>query len=223
MDHRPVKNRLNRAAVTGKRVSQRGSTAIEFALVMICAVPLFFGTVAMGITIAAAQEATQVTRDVGHMYGYGADFTSAASQQLVTTLATGFDLTSSGSSVLIFSQITTVFQADCTNASVSPCTNLGSPVFIQRVVIGNTSLKTSAFGTPPSGYLNSLGNISAANYMTQTSLVATGFSSLITQADGDVANVVEGYYTMPNINFLAPGFLGGSSTSTGGFYARSIF
>ena len=215
--------RGKRARARGARDSRRGSTAIEFALVMICAVPMFFGTVAMGITIAAAQEATQVTRDVGHMYGYGTDFTSASSQQLVTTLATGFDLSSTGSSILIFSQINTVFQADCTNASVSPCTNLGSPVFIQRVVIGNSSLKTSAFGTPPSSYIDSLGNISAANYMKQTSLVASGFASVLTQGDGDVANVVEGYYSMPNISFLAPGFLGGSSTSTGGFYVRAIF
>jgi hypothetical protein len=196
---------------------------MEFALVMICLVPMFFGTVAMGITIGNGVEATQVTRDVGHMYANGSDFTSADAQQLVTSLAQGFNLTSSGNAELIFSQVSTVFAADCTAASVSPCTNQGSPVFVQRVLLGNTSLTTSAFGTPPSGYIDSLGNIAAANYLAQSSLVATGFGSVLAQNDGDVAYLVEGYFTMPNISFLAPGFLGGSSTSTGGFYVRAIF
>ena len=196
---------------------------MEFALIAICAVPLFFGTVAMGVTIGRAVEATQVTRDVGHMYGYGADFTSAASQQLVTNLAQGFDLSSGGNAVLILSQITTVFQADCTAAGVSPCTNLGQPVFTQRVVIGNSSLATSAFGTPPSSYIDSLGNISAANYCAQASLVANGFGSVIAQNDGDVAYLTEGYFSMPDLSFLAKGFMAPSSTSTGGFYVRAVF
>ena len=169
----------------------RGSTAIEFALVLICVVPLFFGSVAIGLTVGNGVEATQVTSDVGRMYGDGTDFTSAAAQQLVTSLAQGYSLTATGNAVMIMSQITTVFAADCTNASVSPCTNAGSPVFTQRVVIGNSSLKRSAFGTPPSTYVDSLGNISAANYMTQTTLVANGFSSVLAQSDGDVAYVVE--------------------------------
>ena len=206
-----------------KTRGRRGSVAMEFALVAICAIPLLFGTVAMGVTIGRGVEATQVTRDVGHMYGYGADFTSAASQQLVTSLAQGFDLSSTGNAVLILSQITTVFQADCTAAGVAPCTNAGSAVFKQRIVIGNSSLNTSAFGTPPSAYIDSLGNISAANYCAQSSLVAAGFSSIIAQNDGDVAYLAEGFYTMPDLSFLSKGFLAPSSTSTGGFYVRAIF
>jgi len=190
---------------------------------MMCVVPLFFGAVAMGLSIGNAVEATQVTSDVGRMYGEGMDFTSAAAQQLVTSLAQGYSLTSTGNAVLIMSQITTVYTADCTNASVSPCTNAGSPVFVQRVTIGNTSLESSAFGTPPPAYVDSLGNISAANYMTQTTLTANGFGSVLAQADGDVAYVVEGYFTMPGLNFLAPLFLGNGASTAGGFYVRAIF
>jgi Flp pilus assembly protein TadG len=201
--------------------AESGSTAIEFALVMICLIPLFFGTVAMGVTIGQAVEAIQVTRDTGHMYGEGVDFTSATAQQLVTQLAQGFTLTGGGNAVLVFSQITTVFQADCTAASVSPCTNLGLPVFTQRVAMGNTGLKSSAFGTPPSQYLDAEGNISSQNYMQQSALVANGFASVITQSDGDVAYLVEGYFSMPSLGFLSPGFSG--SNATGGIYARAIF
>jgi hypothetical protein len=94
-------------------------------------------------------------------------------------------------------------------------------VFTQRVTMGNTALKTSAFGTPGSSYLDSEGNITSANYMQQSSLVATGFGSVITQSDGDVAYLVEGYFSVPDLSFLTPGYSGGNAT--GGIYARAIF
>lgn len=207
-------------APTGSQ-ARRGSTAIEFALVMICLIPLFFGVIAMGVTIGQAIEAIQVTSDSGRMYCEGVDFTSASAQQLVTQLAQGFTLTGTGNAVLIMSQISTVFAADCTAASVSPCTNQGDSVFIQRVVVGNSALKTSAFGTPPSQYLDSEGNITSANYMQQSTLVASGFAALMTQNDGDVAYVVEGYFSEPDISFLSPGYTG--TSTTGGIYARAIY
>lgn len=212
--------RLPRRAARRLR-AERGSTAIEFALVMICLVPMFFGTIVMGITIGRSEEAIQVTRDVGHMYGEGVDFTTSDAQQLVTQLSQGFDLTSSGDSLLIFSHVITVFAADCTAASVNPCSNQGSAVFTQRVYIGNTALKTSAFGTPAAGYLDSEGNISAANYLGQSALIANNFTSILTQSDGDVAYVVEGYFKMPDLSFLTSGFSG--TSATGGVYARAIF
>jgi Flp pilus assembly protein TadG len=231
MVHRPVKSPLTEAVTHARRSfqrekvcrlgSRRGSTAIEFALVMICAVPMFFGMVAMGITIGKAVEATQVTSDIGRMYGEGTDFTSAAAQQLAASLAIGYTLTSTGNTELIFSQITPVSTVDCTAAGVSPCSNQGSQVIIQRIYIGNTSLMTSSFGTPPTASIDSLGNIPASDYMTLSTCIAPGFSSVLVQADGAVANVVEGYYTVPNIKFLAPGYLGGPSTE--GYYVRAIF
>ncbi len=204
------------------RRGERGSTAIEFALVMIVLVPMFFGTIVMGITIGRAEEAVQVTRDVGHMYGEGVDFTSTDAQQLVQKLATGFDLTTgTGNTVLILSHITTVFAADCTAASVSPCTNQGQGVFTQRLYLGNTSLKASAFGTPPASYLNASGDITASNYLSQSSLVANGWTSVLTQNDGDVAYVLEGYFQMPDLSFLSSGY--SATSASGGLYARAIF
>jgi hypothetical protein len=208
-------------SISRKRNSRRGSTAIEFALVMMCLIPLFFGTVAMGITIGRGVEAVQVTRDVGHMYGEGLDFTTNDAQQLTTQLARGFDLSAAGNALLIFSQITTAFPADCTAASVSPCANSGLAVFKQRVTMGNTGLKVSAFGTPPASYMDVLGNITVQNYLSQGSLVANGFANVLVQGDGDVAYVVEGYFQMPNLSFLSPGYSGASAT--GGIYARAIF
>ena len=96
--------------------------------------------------------------------------------------------------MLVFSRIYRVQQTDCTAAGVSPCYNLNQPVFPRRIVMGNTALRTSRFGTPPSIYVGSGGNITAANYCRQTSLVAVFFDSVLTLAAGQSTTVVEGYY-----------------------------
>lgn len=200
------------------RPRQRGSAALEFALVVIAAVPLLFGTVAMGVTMGRGIQTIQVTRDVAHMYALGVDFSTTGAQNLATTLAQGFNLHSNGDAVLIFSQIVTVYQADCNAAGMGgQCTNIGKTVFAQRIIIGNSSLRTSAFGTPPAQYIGSQGNIAPTDYYRQPTLVATGFGQLLSQGDGDTAWIVEGYFSTPDLSFL------NSSNNGGGIYAREIF
>lgn len=204
--------------VNQARRRQRGSAALEFALVIISAVPLLFGTVAMGITMGRGIQAIQVTRDVAHMYALGVDFSTTGAHNLAAKLADGFNLTATGNAVLIFSQIVTVYQADCNAAGMSgQCVNVNQTVFAQRIVMGNASLRTSSFGTPPAQYIGSQGNIAPTDYYKQPTLVATGFGSLLTQGDGDVAWVVEAYFSTPDLNFL------NSSSNGGGIYARQIF
>lgn len=194
---------------------------MEFALVAIAAIPMLFGTVAMGVTLGRGVQSIQVTRDVGHMYGLGVDFTAAGAQAVVNKLAEDFDLTpATGNAVLIFSQIMTVYQADCNAAGLgASCGNVGSQVFVQRVVLGNTSLRSSSFGTPPSNYIGAKGNIAPVNYFQQTSLRANGFGAVLTQNQGDVAYVVEGFFMQPDLAFLAPGF----AQANQGTYVRVIF
>jgi hypothetical protein len=213
-----------RASVKRRRLrggaQQLGMAVIEFALVVIVAVPLLFGTVALGVNLGRGIEVVQITRDVGHMYSLGVDFTSAGAQNVVNKLAQGFDLSSTGNGVLILSQITTVYQADCDAANLTnQCTNLGEAVFMQRVVLGNTSLRTSAFGTPPANYVAASGNIAPADYYQQGSLIASGFHSVLAQNQGDVAWVVEGYFQPTDISFLSSGF----SQASGGTYVRVVF
>ena len=202
------------------RRSQRGSTALEFALVVLAAVPMLFGGVGLGIILGRGIQAVQVTRDAGHMYGLGVDFSAAGAQNIVAKLAQGFNVTSTGNAVLIFSQIVTVYQADCDAAGLTnSCSNLGQTVFAQRIVMGNSSLRTSAFGTPPAGFVGANGNIAPTNYYQQSTLRATGFGTILAQNDGDTAWVVEGFFTQPDLSFLVPGF----QQVTQGTYVRSIF
>src|SRR5580693_2089432 len=164
--------------LTNRKLKRReeGNALLEFAAVSIVVIPLFFGMVGAGIQLGRMNEAVQICRDAGHMYARGVDFSQTANQNILASLALGTGMTATGgNAVVIMSQISQIYSADCTAAGLTSgeCTNLGQLVFINQLVTGNASLRASNYGTPPSGMVNSLGNISAANYLTVASLVAT--------------------------------------------------
>jgi hypothetical protein len=215
------------------RKSQRGSTILEFAIVVPCLTLLFFGTVGLGLMMGRYIQAVQLNRDVAHMYSDGIDFSQSTAQNIVVQLAAGTGMTTSGGNgVVILSQIETVYAGDCTASGVSPCTNQGLPVLTQRIVIGNSSLRSSQFGTPSSTILDASGNISPSVYMgnTNSTVRTTGFEAALdaaaisaggtgtppAQAQGSIAYVVETFFPYPEIGFL------GFSTA-GGAYSCFIF
>ena len=196
---------------------RRGSAMIELALALSFAIPLLLGVAAIGVRLGRTLQATQLTRDVAHLYALGADFSLAGTQAIARTLSRDFDLSATGRAVLLFSRIAKVQQTDCDAAGVPTCPNLGKPVFTQRIVMGNPAQQASAFGTPPAIYVGTGGNITSANYCKQTSLVANGFDSVLTLAAGQSTTIVEGYFAMPDINYLS--FPNGG----GGYYVRFLF
>jgi hypothetical protein len=177
--------------------------------------PLLLGLTGIGIRLGRGIEVTQVTRDVAHMYALGADFTLAGTQAIARTLASGFDLSDTGNGVLILSRLTKVSQTDCTAAGLNNCPNLSQPVFTQRTVMGNPTLRASRYGTPPAQYIGTQGNIASADYCKQSALIASGFESVISLQQDQVTWMVEGYFSMPDLNPL-----GGS---TQGVYVRLLF
>ena len=196
---------------------RRGVATLELALAASFTIPLLLGVGAIGIRLGRTLQATQLTRDVAHMYALGADFSLPGTQAIASTLSRDFDLSSTGQAVLLFSRLEKVQQTDCTAAGLHTCPNLNLPVFTQRITMGNTALMTSQFGTPPAVYIGSGGNILSVNYCQQTSLIAAGFDSVLTLAAGQTATMVEGYFAMPDINFL------GLPNSGGGYYVRFLF
>jgi hypothetical protein len=204
---------------------ERGNALLEFAAVSIVVIPLFFGMVAAGIQLGRMNEAVQICRDAAHMYARGVDFSQVANQNILVNLATGTGMTvSGGNGVIVMSQIIQVYQADCTAAGLTSgqCANLNQLVFINRMVTGNSGLRPSNYGTPPSAYIDSLGNIAPSDYLTRSNLVVTGGMSTelanagLTMNDGDIAYLTEFYESMPDLSFL-----GGSSS--GGVYAKAVF
>jgi hypothetical protein len=189
---------------------------VELALVLSLGVPMLLGVAGVGLQLGRTLSATQVTRDVAHMYALGQDFSIPGAQNIAKTLSRDFSLTSNGNGVLILSIIQKVYQADCNALSLHTCPNLNQTVFAQRIVIGNSTLHASAFGTPPASYIDSSGNIKSTDYCQQAALIAAGFGNVLSLQQGQQARVVEGYFSMPELNLL-------KFTQGGGYYVRMLF
>ncbi len=227
---------LRPGASERRRKRQGGSTITEFAIVIPFISIAFFGTVSFGISLGRYVQVVQVCRDVAHMYADGVDFSQAGAQAIVVKLATGTGMTAAGGNgVVVFSRVRTVYAADCTAAGYGSCPNAGLTVFTQRLTIGNTALRASAFGTPSAAILNSQGNIAASVYLqnTNSTVQTANLSPLYTAAgrpanqdlaQGDSAWIAEVYFTAPDISFLDFNYSPNLRSSTaGGVYARFIF
>jgi hypothetical protein len=207
----------------GKR--QRGSTVLEFALVTICAIPMLFAMVALGITMGRGTQGIQATRDIGHMYGLGVDFSQTGAQSIAAKLAQDFSLnTTTGNAVFILSKVQKISSTDCNADTTVPCNNLGYPVFTHRLVLGNASLRASQFGTPPAAYIGANGLITANKYLQYDTVRAStsgsgDFNAALNLAAGEYTSMVEGYFRQPDLNFLTPGF----AQANQGIYVRVFF
>lgn len=187
------------------------------ALIVSVSVPILLGVAGIGVRLGRTLEGLQVARDIAHMYALGTDFSLSGTQAIAQALSRDFNLTASGNGVVILSRVIKVYQADCDAAGVPSCPNKGQTVFAQRLVIGNTTLRASAFGTPAAGYLDGKGNIGSANYCAQSSLIANGFDSVLSLLQGQSAYLAEGYYAMPEIDLTYFG------STAGGYYVRLVF
>lgn len=194
---------------------------MEFSFSTLFWVPLLLGTMVLGLNLSRSIRVTQLCRDGGHMYAYGVDFSQTGNTNLLLRLANGLNITAAGGNgVIIFSTITYIAASDCTagglTANSSQCPNLNYMVITKRLVIGNSALKASAFGTPKAGDADSSGSIPSSKFLTDTTTRATGFSNLITIASGQYAYVSEAYFSSPDYDWS--GFLTGT-----GVAARNIF
>ena len=214
--------------MANRKKNSKGSVMLEFGVVMGVLIPLLFGTVAFGINLGNMLQSTQISRDIGYMYARGVDFSTATNQSIAVNLVQGLGgmTANGGQGVIILSQVRKIYDTDCTAAGLTTgaCTNLNQRVFSNRIVIGNSGLKTSNFGTPSGACAPTAnGNISSNTYLTQAACQTTGFTgATISQAQGDVAYVVEAYFATPDLSFLSLSG-GGGGTGTAGSYTRAIF
>jgi hypothetical protein len=194
---------------------------IEFCLSISLWMVVLMGLSVVGLNLIQALQVEQICRDSGHMYSEALDFTQAGNQSLLMMLSTGLNVTpTSGNGVFLFSTVEYIDTAQCTAAGLqgntSSCPNLDQDVFIQRVVVGNSSLFSSKFGTPSAGIIGTSGNIASSDYLTNTSARATGFSSVLALTGGQIGYMTETYFSSANFNW-------GSYMSGTGVYERSIF
>jgi hypothetical protein len=193
---------------------ERGSALIEFLLCMsLLIVPLLLGTTVLGFNLIREIQITELCRDATHMYSQGADFTESSYQTELFKLAQGLNISATGGNgVVILSTITFMDQPTCQAVYgsnwQSQCTNYNNTIFMRQVVIGNSTLYTSAFGTPPVDSTNS-DNVTQANQMTNSSARASNpgggsFSLVPVTAYTQYAYVGEVYFTTPDLSWWGP-------------------
>jgi len=194
---------------------------VEFVLSSLFWVPLLMGTFVVGLNLVRAIQVMQICRDAGHMFAYGVDFSQAGNQNLLIRLTSGLNFSiGGGNGVVIFSTLSGIGALQCTaagyQADTAHCPNINQIVFTRRIVVGNSSKRASNFGTPGSGTVDANGYIAASYYLTNISERATGFSSLLPLAAGQLAYLTETYLASPDIDWT--NFMTGT-----GVYARTIF
>ncbi len=194
------------------KVRKRGSATVEFVLVgAFFLVPLILGLMSVGFSLSRSLQVAQLTRDVGRMQVRGIDFSQTPNQELITgsasrpnlpPLARGLGMVgngvirnstggTTGNGELVLSIMTRV-PLGCN------CTNAGRIVVTRRIVIGNRTLATSAYGSPTSTLINATtGTVS--NYTTDASTRADSFSNVVNLDSGEFAFLVESIFAFPDL------------------------
>ena len=146
------------------RKSQRrkGSSTIEFVLVSsVFLVPLLLGLFSVGFGLIRDMQGVQLTRDVGHMWARGVDFSTQANQDLLATrLAQGLSLVSNsgnvtggttGNGVVILSIFTNIGAGTCggCNNGAIPCWSGASSL---AIVQSTPALRRAGLGVDQSNH-----------------------------------------------------------------------
>ncbi|MBV9158580.1 MAG: pilus assembly protein [Acidobacteriaceae bacterium] len=198
---------------------ERGSSIVEFAFTFTFMIlPLFLGTLTLGMSLVRSIQMTELCRNAARAYFNGTDFSQATAQNLLAAMAPALNLSASGGNTVIYlTTVTNLTSSDCSGAGYSSgCTNSGKNVFVNRLVIGNTSVHSaSSLGTPPCS-LSSNGNVSTSCEYTDSSDQVSNFSSVMTLGAGESAYVAEIWITSPDISYWS--FLGTMHSS-----ARAVF
>ncbi|MGQ9917793.1 MAG: hypothetical protein ACUVS7_10285 [Bryobacteraceae bacterium] len=201
------------------RNRQRGNALIEFALAFALLLPLYVWMLVFGLDLKRMMQTGQVSRDAGHMYARGVDFSLVGNQEVLVRLAAGMNMTrTGGSGVVILTRLLKVGAQDCTDGgiAVGSCSNLGQPVVTQRIVVGNAGLKPSLVATPDAGLLRTDGSITPADYLTKSGARAPAFNAILNLAEGETAYVAEAWFESPVKDFP-------TMNNRGPIYARTIF
>lgn len=202
-----------------RRKKETGNTIVEFALVSAFLIPLLLGTVNVGMNMSRSIQVTQISRDAGHMFVRSVDFSEPGNQDILVRLAQGLNMTrTGGNGKIVLTRVMMIGEPQCTAAGLTlgDCTNYTQPVITQQLIIGNPDLRPSDFGEAPAELLDSKGEMSMDDYITDVRARATGFGGVLALQPGELAYVAETYFESPEFDF--PGFFENTNV-----YARTIF
>lgn len=131
---------------------------LEFSLMTLVLVPMFLGTTGFGLNMIKSLQVVQVARDAGHMFARGADFAQPGNKTIIAALGADVGLSTNAAqsnAVVILSTLIYIDKAMCASdgrvdAQGNPlgCTNYTKWAFARRIVIGDTTMRTSNLGSP---------------------------------------------------------------------------
>ena len=189
-----------------RRVRHPANNTIRlYVLGAIFIVPLSIGVILVSNNASRSDNAYKISREVGSMFAQGVDFSLAANQTIALSVAEGAGIDmQAGKGVLILSKIRMVHPSDCPSTASAKCSNKGYAVVTERYVLGNRSLRNSAFGTPASLDPSS-GKV--RDWVNDLSARAVNFASSL--KPGEVTYAAECYLASPE--------------SHSGVYSRAMF
>jgi hypothetical protein len=224
--------------------SEAGQAMLEFSIVSISLVFMFAGAFTVGTMLSKALQVSNVTRSAAVLMvrsvtdpTQSLNLANATNQRILMREANGlgmstdasFDpLTGAGNGAIFLSQIIAVGALQCSAAGLTArttgppwdtgnCHNFGSYAWTYYVAIANNTRWSSAFGTPPSGDVQTNGSISALNIAQDTGdrvsnttmnaaitlTAASGQYALISETYADISSIAifAGWYTPPVIYY----------------------
>ena len=192
----------SRSPLLRARRHNAGDALVEFAISLPFLVMMAIGTFAVGVNVDRHLTVSQLVRNAGNMYGRGVDFSVSQNQDLLLDAATGMQMTTTGGLGVIY--LSTVVLADSGQ-------NLGLPVVVHRIGIGNPSIFSSSIGTPTTVQAN--GDVQNPDNDLQARAQMPGGITLT----GNERIFVAECYHQP-VDLLFPGFF-----SPAGIYSRAVF
>ncbi|HEX4168217.1 MAG TPA: TadE/TadG family type IV pilus assembly protein [Bryobacteraceae bacterium] len=183
------------AHLSRKRSREAGSAMLEFCLCIVILMPLLLGLCGGGIALVRQIELTQTSRDAGHLYSKGIDFSQAANQALIVKIADSLNFGGmSPSGGIYLSTVTYITSADCVAGGFpNGCANQKHYVITHQIKIGNPAPSSIGLAVNP----DSGGNVSEATYLNNSKDQVLSFSSDIgnlwtnLNEDGQLAYVSE--------------------------------
>jgi len=187
----------------------------------------------IGSGLIRALQAVQVARDAGHMYARGVDFAQPGNQRLLERIGADLNLkTSGGDGVVILSKIVFIGRYQCKAELLADnadppnptpgCTNFNRYVFVQRLVIGDSSIRSSNFGDPDPALLKEDGRIAASDRVRKLGARVRNFELLPPPpSDGSGGFQAGQYAYLVEAAFRTPALPGSSGNGT--VYVHALF
>ncbi len=124
------------------RGTRDGQAAVEFGLAMPFMVLMVVGSFCVGMMFDRYLTLTQLARNAGNMYARGIDFSSAQNREVLLRSATGLNITTDAGDGVVYLSLVVM-------APPGSGANENQPVVTQRYFIGNTGVRSSGLGSPP--------------------------------------------------------------------------